>query len=641
MMNNIKGYLNLSNGQKQEHHVKLTEKLAEGVHAVYIDGFARGTLDSEFGAGIEIQIKDAKRWMADYRHSEFWCRPEFGTCLSDIPDETQGLIYEKEDGSFGVILPVVSEQYKCVLAGAKTEEDQDVVLAKLFSWYEGLTYCKGLAFLWAEGDSPYELLEKCSKIGLQLLGTGYRTRKERRYPEVFEYLGWCSWDAFEIRVDEESLLAKCQEFKDKGIPVKWAIIDDMWAEVHDFYNIEYKDRTEMFRLMHASKLHSFKADPIRFPNGLKHCINKIKEYGIKVGMWHPTTGYWMGIDPKGEVFRDYKDCLIQTLEGRYVHSPEQEKAYRFYNAFHDYLRKSGAEFIKIDNQSMSRRFFKNQAPVGQVARQFHDAMEASVGQHFDNQMINCMGMANEDMWNRSVSPISRCSDDFQPENREWFTKHILQCSYNCLVQGQFYYCDWDMWWTDDGQAEKNSILRAISGGPIYVSDTLDRSRADVLRPLILEDGRILRCDNPAMPTKDCLTQNPVNSGNVFKLQNTCNGCGIVAAFNLDDEEKKVTGTISPKDVEGIEGEEFAVYEHFSKELRIMRPDERFALQLENSNEYKLYVIVPLKEGFGMIGRTDKFISPATVTYNLAGNAELVEAGPYAYVKDGELFLLER
>lgn len=147
MMNNIKGYLNLSNGQKQEHHVKLTEKLEEGVRAIYIDGFARGTLNSEFGAGIEIQVNDAKRWMADYRHSEFWCRPEFGTCLSDIPDETQGLIYEKEDGSFGVILPVVSEQYKCVLAGAKAEEGKDVVLAKLFSWYEGMTSCKGLGII--------------------------------------------------------------------------------------------------------------------------------------------------------------------------------------------------------------------------------------------------------------------------------------------------------------------------------------------------------------------------------------------------------------------------------------------------------------------------------------------------------------
>ena len=85
----------------------------------------------------------------------------------------------------------------------------------------------------------------------------------------------------------------------------------------------------------------------------------------------------------------------------------------------------------------------------------------------------------------------------------------------------------------------------------------------------------------------------------------------------------------------------AVYEHFSKDMRVMKADECFTLQLKNSNEYKLYIIVPLKEGFGMIGRTDKFISPATFRYNLAGDAELVEMGPYAYVKDGELVVLER
>ena len=188
----------------------------------------------------------------------------------------------------------------------------------------------------------------------------------------------------------------------------------------------------------------------------------------------------------------------------FIHFPGDRACIKDY-VFIDYLRKCGAEFVKIDNQSMSRRYYKKLAPVGQVARQFHDAMEASVGQHFDNQMINCMGMASEDMWNRSVSPNSRCSDDFLPENKAWFTKHILQCSYNCLIQGQFYTCDWDMWWTDDGQAVKNSILRAISGGPIYVSDTLGRSRAEIFKPLVLEDGRILRCDRPAMPARDCLT----------------------------------------------------------------------------------------------------------------------------------------
>jgi len=160
----------------------------------------------------------------------------------------------------------------------------------------------------------------------------------------------------------------------------------------------------------------------------------------------------------------------------------------------------------------------------------------------------------------------------------------------------------------------------------------------VLKPLILEDGRILRCDNPAVPTKDCLTENPMNSGKVFKLQNTCNGCGIMAVFNLDEEEKPVTGRVSPKDIEGLKGEELAVYEHFTKELRILKADEKFTLHLDNSDDYKLYIMVPLKDGCGMIGRTDKFISPATVRYNSRGAAELVEDGPYAYVKDRKLVL---
>ena len=114
----------------------------------------------------------------------------------------------------------------------------------------------------------------------------------------------------------------------------------------------------------------------------------------------------------------------------------------------------------------------------------------------------------------------------------------------------------------------------------------------------------------------------------------------MAVFNLDEEEKAVSGSISPKDVEGLCGEEFAVYEHFSKELKIMKADECFELELADSNDYKVYVIVPLKDGCGMIGRTDKFISPASFQYNRSGVAELVEAGPYAYVEDRKLVLVE-
>lgn len=627
----MNAYLNYADGKARDDRVPLREEKIDGVTAVYIDAISAHPLDPEFGAAIEVPL-NAEHWIADYRHSEFWCRPAFGTDLSLVPDETQGLIYETPGGGFGVLLPVVSERYKCVLKGGGAGK----VIARLFSWCEGITDCRALAFLSAEGDNPYKLLEDCTRFGLQLLGNGCKPRSRRRYPEIFEYLGWCSWDAFQIRVNEDGLIAKCDEFKEKDIPVKWVILDDMWAEVRDFWDREYRDAGEMMRIMHSSRLYSFNADPRRFPEGLKHCVEKINGYGISVGIWHPTTGYWMGIDPDGDIYRDVSDCLIKAPGGQYVPSPERDRAFGFYCAFHDALCRAGVDFVKVDNQSMTRRFYKNMAPVGKIARDFHDALEASAGLHFDNRMINCMGMASEDMWNRRASSVSRCSDDFQPENAAWFTKHILQCSYNSLIQGQFYYCDWDMWWSDDAQAEKNAVLRAISGGPVYVSDEPGRSRREILMPLVLSNGRILRCDSPAVPSADCITRDPVTSGRIFKLQNTCNGCGIIAVFNLDGEENPVSGTVSPGDVNGLSGDEFALYEHFSKEITVLKSGEKLDVSLPGRNDYRLFIVVPLRDGCGMIGRTDKYISPATFLRRRDGTAELIEPGPAAAVQNYRL-----
>lgn len=620
------------NGERQEDLIILKEENVGNATAVFIDALTNFPIDPENGAEIEIPIENVESWTADYLYGEFWCRPSFGKSLSDVPDDTQGFIYKKYNGDFGVILPVVSENYKCVLKG----KSDGALVARLFSRYEGMTECRALTFVRAEGEDPFKLLKECAETGLKLLGRGVPTREKRRYPEIFEYLGFNSWDAFHIGVNEDCLIKKCREFKEKNIPVKWIILDDMWGDVRDFYDRTYKDEREMTRLMHSSRLYSFKACVKRFPNGLKGAIEKINEYGIAVGVWHPTTGYWMGIDPNGDIFRDYGDCLIKATDGKIVPDPDKEKSYKFYSAYHDYLKSAGAEFVKVDNQSMSRRFYKNIAPVGKVARDYHDALEASVGQHFDNAVINCMGMASEDMWNRSASPVSRCSDDFQPEDAEWFTKHILQCSYNSLIQGQFYYCDWDMWWTDDGQAEKNSVLRAVSGGPVYVSDELGRSRLEVLKPLTLNDGKILRCDRPAVPTKDCLTEDPVASGKIFKLKNMSNGCGIIAAFNLNKENKPVSGTVSPNDLEDLEGGEFGFYEYFSKELIIIKNGESVNITLKSINDYRLYIAVPLKNGCGVIGRTDKFISPATYKRLKNGGFELIEEGPCAEIKDYKL-----
>ncbi len=643
-MINIIPKLHTASGEVRENLIALTEKRVGAVTLLSVDAQVGGFdsyrrniwIDPEKGIELDIALSGIVRYMADYRKSQFWCAPFFSEKLSEMPSGTQYLAIELDGGEFAVFVPVVNDTYKCVLEAM----DDESFKARIYSGCEQMYDCRGLVLAYAVGKDPLALTECCVKASLAELKSGVRTREERRYPEVFEKLGWCSWDAMQIRVSEQGMLEKCEEFQNKNIPVKWAILDDMWATVKAFYGKTYESFDEMVKLMHSSPLDSFEADPARFPHGLSGVIERIKAYGMRVGVWHPTTGYWRGIAENGDAHNMLRDSLVKSELGHLVPSPECGKSYLYYKTIHDFFRRSGADFVKIDNQSTIEPHYGGMAPIGKLARDIHDGMEASVGEHFDAACINCMGMASEDIWSRSVTPISRCSDDFKPENRAWFAKHILQCAYNSVLQGQFYYCDWDMWWTDDGQARKNSVVRAISGGPIYVSDRIGRSVPEILKPLALSDGSILRCDRPAMPTADCLTSDCTANGNAMKLQNMAGEHGVMAVFNIDKDEKAVDTYISGEQISGFEAEEYAVYEHFSGDLRILKRGEGFAVSLKDADELKLYIFAPISDGFAVIGRTDKFISPKSVKYVRGEDVVLKEKGKYAYVKDGKLVTKE-
>lgn len=49
---------------------------------------------------------------------------------------------------------------------------------------------------------------------------GVRTREQRRMPEMFRSLGWCSWDAFYREITEEKVRQKARELVEKKIPVQ-------------------------------------------------------------------------------------------------------------------------------------------------------------------------------------------------------------------------------------------------------------------------------------------------------------------------------------------------------------------------------------------------------------------------------------
>ena len=605
----------------------------EHMTAVFIDANTEEGKFFSANCAAEVTVEDiynVKRYYANFRYSLFWCKPYFGTSLNNVPAETQSILIEKNDGTFEILVAVAGDKYKCTFVG-----DKWGLHARVYSFYDKLSECRTLAFVRGTGTNPYELLHKAFAFAVKMLGDKIKMREERPYPEIFEYLGWCTCDAFYVKVSEDKILAKCQEFKDKDIPVKWTIIDDVYADIKEFDGKDWESRDEMMKLIHTGRLWSFNASPVRFPNGLKHCIDEMKKFGMQVGVWHPATAYWKGVNPDGEVMRDHPDAFIQRGQYWFPGTTKEQMAV-VYEGFHKVISEAGAHFVKIDNQSCGEWWYKGAAPIGEFASNMHEVLEESVYKYFDGRLINCMCMSNENMWNRPRTAVARCSNDFQPEDRPWFTNHITQCAYNCLTQGQLCWCDWDMWWTDDGQAVKNSVLRAISGGPIYVSDTADRSRRDVLMTLCLYNGRILRTDIPAVPTKDCIFTDPTTSDSPFKVWSKADDAYYIACFNITSDNKKSQGSVCLSDTNIAESDKadgYFVVEQFTGKTYVIGKNEKIDLTLLHNDEFRLFKFIPIKDGFAFAGLDGKFISTLTSKDVTANGVTLLEGGDFSFYSE--------
>lgn len=593
-------------------NITLTVKEEKNSFALFANGnyIAAGTLghgahvNDFYGFGIDFDMPHSGNYMDSFMNCVFWQRTLVKESFNDLRPRTQYLMVQHEDKEKLLVMATCHKDYKTELF---PNEGKLSLIAHSNTLKDDIDECILLGTI---GSDPYTLPEKTSAYGIKVMGKKQaKLRKNKNYPEVFEYLGWCSWDAFHMDVTDRDLYNKAKEFADKDIPVKWIIIDDMWGDV------DCIDRPTM----HSRELNCWEADPIRFPNGLKGAVSDIKrDFDLKVGIWHPTSGYWAGINPFGPLAKEHRDLLEPTYprgDGNVpilLHSFDKKKVEKYYDIQHAFYKDCGIDFTKVDNQGSTERFSYLKGSIGQCSKNLHDAIEKMAKKYYDGALINCMGMPIENLWNRNYSAINRFSGDFQPENRKWFIQHLLQCSFNSLTQGAIYVGDWDMWWSDDAQARKNAVLRAMSGGPIYMSDELGRSIKEVIMPTVFSDGRITRLKNPAVPTADCLFEDSEHNGKIFKVFNNIGDHGVIAAFNLSEDESKVKGRISPFDVKGIKRGKYCVYDWFSGETKVLNRKESFTLSLENYDDFRLYILAPISEGRAVIGLKEKYMTAAAV-----------------------------
>ena len=586
-----------------EVNVKIT---GDGIEQLVCDGsfFSRfsssGKCDDTYSVSVNVNCSDDAKLIGDRSvcvdipiskkiigilsrrmDSLYWSRPEFNTDLTKNLYGIQDMII-KFDNSYIAVVAINNESFTSCIGPSGCKENIRFYLSLC---YEGECKLNGTFAVIAKGDNPYEALRKAYRFSYEKGYIKTPPRSQKRLPEMYRKLGWCTWDAFYKQVCAEGILKKLEEFKEKGVPIKWVLIDDGWSQLAG---------------RNFTELKSFYEDKLKFPDGLKKCIETMKNrYGVEyVGVWHAFNGCWNGINFGSELFKSQENNLVKVNNDWYI--PKADKYFDFFDEWYAYLKSQGVDFVKVDAQGMTAEKLKGNKHYSGDYIKMHLGLERAAEKYFDSNVINCMGMSNMDMHFRPSTFLARNSDDFYPNRANGFAIHAVTNAYNAVFQRELFFCDFDMWWTNHISAKQNSVLRAISGGPIYISDKVGETVPEYIIPLIDDDGNVIMCDNIAVPTDDCLFRDCSND--VLKIYNTVGVEGVVAAFNLSNETKNIE--VSKIDFNG-EGD-FAAYSYF--ERKWYTDTVRFSLE---PHEVEIVNFYQKDNSCVRIGNLEKYISIAT------------------------------
>lgn len=532
-------------------------------------------------ASLPVSVEWADATLASYHDNPYWMIGNLPRTSSEISDRTQSFIFKANGSNLAAYM----------LVGDLFSAD---------AYNDGLRFeigCGGIKafsgpFLAVATDDLASGAMRKAIAGARTQGAiAVPLRCERRYPAILEGFGWCTWNTFYQKVDSAGIYRKLDEFASKKIPIRWVIIDDGWQSVAD------------------GKMTAFEINRAKFPEGLSETVARIKrDYGVRhVGVWHSMNAYWNGIDPDSALAREYADCLVTTACGMLVPSTDPEKGFRFWDGFHAYLESCGVDFVKVDNQSSTHRYFQDTLPLVKGARGTHEGIERSIARHFGGCVIDCMGMDNENVLSRPYSAVSRNSDDFYPDRENGFGKHIRQNVYSALWHSCIHFCDYDMWWSGRSAPVQSGLLRAISGGPVYVSDAMDESDNSNIVPVVGADGDICRLDEAAIPTEDCIyvdCENPSN-GKLLKIWNRKGAAFALAAFNIAGEEITERFTLSV--IPALEcRREYLAYEYFSKKWMLLGSASELTLSLPKDG-VAAYSFYPVENGKAFVGDTSRYV----------------------------------
>lgn len=551
---------------------------------------------------------DTAAYVCSYCHVPYFMSATAGKDIAGLPRETQFFAIKHTSGEYTVFFSLAAELFRTSFYGAA---DGIHVLCETGS--TKATAEQGEICYRITGGDFYALVNTAAE---SIAGKyGGRLRRDKKPPAFMRYFGWCTWDSFYEKVTARDVEAGLESFREGGFVPRFLLLDDGWQTTSE----HEKPRGEW-------KLSDFRANE-KFGGTLAPTVRLAKEkYGVEqFFVWHAVLGYWGGVDATSPVMQKYashpevgvygdafRESCPGWLEGMDfacgVVSPD--RAYDFYHDYHTYLKREGIDGVKIDVQSYLEGYGENYGGRVTLTRAFKAGLERSVNEIFDGNLINCMSCGNAMIYATRDTDLWRSSDDFFPNVPASHTRHIYNNAVNSIWLSPFAVCDWDMFQTAHEYGAYHAAARAISGGPVYVSDRVGEHDFALIRALTGDGGEILPCVNTARPTADTLFADPGKEQSLLKIYNE-NRAGTVLGVFAPVTDTPLTVSVCPADTCIAPAEKYAAYRYTTGETFLTAAKEQTSVTLA-SGKFELITYAPVTDGFALLGTAEKLNAGGTV-----------------------------
>lgn len=448
------------------------------------------------------------------------------------------------------------------------------------------------------GDHIQHTIGQGMKFVLSLTGgMGKLVSEKLAPPSWLDGLGWESGVSLGAKVSHSQIVEAVKSLAKAGSLPHFVLIDEGWQ--HEG-KLSRSNQSE-------SVLLDFEADPLRFPKGIRGVVDDLAALGVKyVGVWHAVMGCRGGVSSK--LAKAYR--LSRHRSGGYFLGSDLGRTFQFFYDYYGYLREQGVSFIKVGDQEAMHRY-SDDDDTSRLCQQMQAAMQAAASVQFNSAHFNTECLRNENLFYWGNSRIARSAGDIDLKSSQGVQKAIYHNLTNALWLQHLMQPDFDAWLTANCQGEALPVFHALSGSINVIGDPSGTHHQELINKFVLPSGNLIKADCPLTLCEDSIFFNPLEERKIYKAYTHKGEHGIVGAFNLTKGKRTLHGKVSAHDVDGLEGDSFALFSYHNGFVKVVHSNESVAITLK-PNQSDVFTFAPLHQGIAVLGCCGFFLAPGPI-----------------------------